>query len=104
MGFVNFLRKLDFFSKSPVLMDLGDSTKNRQGNGLGGLVTIGTFIAAAAYLYVTYVSVIQGNKNTIQSNIFGFESNIDWVGREKFTKPMSWSDHLLMPRVTLATA
>jgi hypothetical protein len=65
MGFVGFLRKFDLFGNSTSLLEFFDSTKKHKGNGLGGIVTIATFMAVVAYLYVSYISIIKGNKNMI---------------------------------------
>ena len=69
---------------------------------LGGLITILAILTIAFYLQVTILSIYNGNRNTTQTNTFGFNSNRVNIGNEITEKPMSWNDMQIQPKVRLA--
>ena len=108
MGLTSFLQSFDLFSHDPQLLQFGKQSKRKRFSSkhsqswLGGLITILAILTIAFYLQVTILSIVNGSRNTTQSNTLGFNSNRVTRGNEITKEPMSWNDMQIQPKVSLA--
>ena len=65
-------------------------------------MTICFVYGTAAYIYVTITAILLGNKNSMTTNVVGFDSSTDGFGYEKLKQPMSWSDLKIIPMISLS--